>query len=86
MAKHKNKKNGDNREIPAAIVPEENAPTVRTKWGSFDLEDPRLPDWVEERALRSGGYPYDAEMPDKDYARELETLQIELAKLQLSVN
>jgi len=85
MAKHKNRKS-DDRNIPSAIVPEEDAPVVRTKWGSFDLEDPKLPDWVEERALQSGGYPYDAEMSDKDYARELETLQIELAKLQLFVN
>jgi polyphosphate kinase 2 len=74
------------RAVPAVIAPKEDAPTIRTKHGDFDLEDPQLPEWVERRALKSGGYPYDAEMKDKAYKRELELLQVELAKLQLSVN
>jgi polyphosphate kinase len=72
--------------IPAVIVPAEDAPTVKTKAGSFDLEDPVLPEWVERRALSSGGYPYDNEMKAKRYDKELVALQVELAKLQLSVN
>lgn len=49
---------------------------------SFDVENPKLPDWVRKRALQSGGFPY-AEKLDKDqYEATLERLQIELVKLQ----
>jgi polyphosphate kinase 2 len=82
----KEKRREKERAIPPVIVPAEDAPTIKTKWGSFDLEDPVLPDWVAERALRSGGYPHDDEMKKDAYERELELLQVELAKLQLSVN
>jgi polyphosphate kinase 2 len=88
MAKHsgagKQKPVKKDRDIPAVIVPEEDAPAVVTKAGTFDLEDPVLPAWVKQRALTSGGYPYDEEMKEKKYERALELLQVELAKLQLS--
>ncbi|MEJ0011947.1 MAG: polyphosphate kinase 2 [Bauldia sp.] len=84
--RHSGKGGKDALAIPAVILPEEDAPTIKTKAGSFDLEDPVLPEWVERRALQSGGYPYDDEMKEKHYAAELEVLQVELAKLQLSVN
>ncbi|MCV0395924.1 MAG: polyphosphate kinase 2 [Rhizobiaceae bacterium] len=48
----------------------------------FDIEDPDLPDWIKDRALSSGGYPYDDKMGKKAYKAELELLQIELVKLQ----
>ncbi len=48
----------------------------------FDIDNPELPDWVDKRALRSGGYPYDKKMPEDEYEEKLETLQIELVKLQ----
>jgi polyphosphate kinase 2 len=48
----------------------------------FDIDNPKLPDWVDKRALRSGGFPYDKKMPEEAYEEELETLQIELVKLQ----
>ncbi len=48
----------------------------------FDIDNPELPDWVDKRALRSGGYPYDKKMPEDEYEKKLETLQIELVKLQ----
>jgi polyphosphate kinase 2 len=48
----------------------------------FDVDDPVLPDWVEERSLKAGGFPYDKKMKDKDYEELLENLQIELVKLQ----
>jgi polyphosphate kinase 2 len=48
---------------------------------SFDINDPKLPDWVEDKALSSGGYPYDKKMPVKEYEDTLEALQIELVKL-----
>lgn len=48
----------------------------------FDIKDPKLPDWVEDAALTSDGYPYAKKMKSKDYAKQLEKLQIELVKLQ----
>jgi len=48
----------------------------------FDIDNPELPDWVDKRALRSGGYPYEKKMPEEEYEEKLETLQIELVKLQ----
>lgn len=49
---------------------------------TFDVDDPVLPDWVEERALKADGYPYDKRMKNKEYLKLLENLQIELVKLQ----
>lgn len=49
----------------------------------FDIDDPSLPDWVEEGALTADGYPYDKRMKRGAYEAELEALQIELAKLQV---
>jgi polyphosphate kinase 2 len=72
--------------VPSVILPGEDAPTITIKAGSFDLEDPVLPAWVARRALGSGGYPYDDELKIKHYETDLVLLQIELAKLQLSVN
>ena len=48
----------------------------------FDIEDPKLPDWIDKNALTSGGYPYDKKLDRNDYEETLETLQIELVKLQ----
>jgi polyphosphate kinase 2 len=84
--KKEEKQRKKDRAIPAVILPQEDAPTIKTTWGSFDLEAAVLPEWVDDRALASGGYPYDDEMGKDDYERELELLQVELAKLQLSVN
>lgn len=72
--------------IPAVIVPEMGAKVLSTAHGSFDLEDPSLPRWVEKRALGSGGYPYDDTIKDKVYEAELTCLQIELVKLQRYIN
>ena len=76
----------DAHEVPAEIAPDANAPTLVTKAGSFDLEDPALPGWVADAALRSGGYPYDKGIKTKAYEEELVLLQIELVKLQRTVN
>ncbi len=84
--RHGDKAGKNDSAIPAVIEPKEDAPPVKTKAGSFDLEDPVLPEWVERRALQSGGYPYDDEMKEKHYEKELVALQVELAKLQLHVN
>ena len=48
----------------------------------FDIDNPKLPDWLDKRALRAGGYPYDDKMDWDDYGKTLEKLQIELVKLQ----
>ncbi len=74
------------RAVPAVIAPEMDAKELVTDHGRFDLEDPKLPDWVEERALASAGYPYDDTIKDKLYEKELILLQIELVKLQRYVN
>lgn len=48
----------------------------------FDVDDPKLPGWVKDAALGSGGYPY-AKKLDKDlYKAELTAMQVELVKLQ----
>ena len=48
----------------------------------FDIDNPELPDWIDKRALRSGGFPYEKKMPEEEFEETLETLQIELVKLQ----
>jgi polyphosphate kinase 2 len=51
----------------------------------FNLDDPELADDIKEKALTSGGYPYDKKLKKDPYADELEPLQIELLKLQAHV-
>lgn len=53
---------------------------------AFDIDDPKLPDWVKEEALASGDYPYDDKMNKDEYGKTLEALQIELVKLQFWLN
>ncbi|RST86896.1 polyphosphate kinase 2 [Aquibium carbonis] len=48
----------------------------------FDIDDPKLPGWVEDRSMSAGGYPYDKKMDKKEYEETLENLQVELVKLQ----
>jgi polyphosphate kinase 2 len=74
MAKSASHSKGDKKKqkekrapLPKVIEPEADAPRIKTKRGSFDLDDLELPAWVEERAFKSGGYPYDEGMKDKDY-------------------
>jgi len=49
---------------------------------AFDIDNPVLPDWIEDNKLTAGGYPYDKKMKGQDYEKELERLQIELVKAQ----
>jgi polyphosphate kinase 2 len=56
--------------------------SVNGKERLFDIEDPKLPDWIDKNSLSAGGYPYDDKMPGKEYEAALERLQIELVKLQ----
>jgi polyphosphate kinase len=59
---------------------------IKLKIGSkerlFDIDDPKLPDWVQKKKLSAGGFPYDKKLRQEEYERELEKLQVELVKLQ----
>lgn len=62
-----------------------NAPvklTVSGKERLFDIDNPQLPAWIDEKALSSGQFPYDKKLKTEDYEKELEKLQKELVKLQ----
>jgi polyphosphate kinase len=48
----------------------------------YDIDDPVLPQMIADKALRSGGYPYDTRMKRKEYRKEVRPLQVELVKLQ----
>ena len=56
--------------------------TIGGKPRSFDIDDPVLPDWVEENKLSAGDYPYDKKMKREEYDAVLEALQVELVKVQ----
>ncbi|MBO9655842.1 polyphosphate kinase 2 [Agrobacterium sp. SOY23] len=56
--------------------------TIGGKLRSFDIDDPVLPDWVEEKKLSAGDFPYDKKMKREDYDATLEALQVELVKVQ----
>jgi polyphosphate kinase len=56
--------------------------TVSGKTRTFDIDDPVLPDWVKDKEITADGYPYPDKMKGKEYEEVLETLQIELVKLQ----
>jgi polyphosphate kinase 2 len=48
----------------------------------FDIDDPKLPGWIDDKALSSGGFPYDKKLKSEDFDQDLEKLQIELVKVQ----
>jgi polyphosphate kinase len=79
------KKHKGRAPLPKVIRPDHDAPAIETRYGAFDLDDPVLPAWIDENALKSGGYPYDERIKDKLYEEELTQLQIELVKLQHDV-
>jgi polyphosphate kinase 2 len=56
--------------------------TIGGKLRSFDIDDPILPDWVEEKKLSAGNFPYDKKMKREEYDAALEALQVELVKVQ----
>ena len=49
---------------------------------AFDLDDPTLPDWVEDQAFSSDEFPYDKKLKLEKYEEELRVLQEELVKAQ----
>ncbi|AYM79980.1 polyphosphate kinase 2 [Agrobacterium radiobacter] len=56
--------------------------TIGGKLRSFDIDNPVLPEWVEEKKLSAGNFPYDKKMKREDYDTALEALQVELVKVQ----
>ncbi|KJF75170.1 polyphosphate kinase 2 [Agrobacterium arsenijevicii] len=56
--------------------------TIGGKLRSFDIDDPVLPEWVEEKKLSAGNFPYDKKMKREEYDTTLEALQVELVKVQ----
>jgi polyphosphate kinase 2 len=48
----------------------------------FDLDNPKLPTWIADGALASGGYPYDDELKKKEAKAQLHELQTQLVVLQ----
>lgn len=48
----------------------------------FDIDDPKLPDWVSDKAFGSDNYPYEKKLNWDEYEQTLEALQIELVKVQ----
>jgi len=56
--------------------------TIGGKQQIYDIDRPDLPDWIENHALKSGGFPYEKKLSQKDYDEELTQLQIELVKVQ----
>lgn len=67
-----------------AVAPEnmEDAPTVTVNGVTVDLDDPVLPQEIEDRAFASGHYPYTEKLKGKQADELLVPLQIELLKLQ----
>ena len=55
---------------------------INGKQRRFDIDDPKLPDWIGDRDLSSGGYPYEDKLKKDKYEKQLEALQIELVKMQ----
>ena len=51
----------------------------------FDIDDPVFPEALDERALKSGGYPYDDKLKRGLYEDDLQKLQLELIKLQAHI-
>ncbi|MER8480602.1 polyphosphate kinase 2 [Mesorhizobium sp. M1163] len=70
------------KESPAAPSSGPLKIMIDGKERAFDIEAPALPDWVEDRKLTAGGYPYDKKMKSEEYDERLEKLQIELVKAQ----
>ena len=74
--KRRDAKDDDSTNVSGASA--KNAKTDR----GFDLDNPRLPKWIDDNAFASGHYPHDTTMDEKSYEKLLIPLQIELVKLQ----
>jgi polyphosphate kinase 2 len=66
----------DNQDIAAVEL------EIGGKKRIWDIDDTVLPNWIDDKALESGGYPYKKKLDEDEYAQELERLQEELVKVQ----
>ena len=86
MKKGKESKKDNTAEAAVMVDTVPKAGPIEVKIGkdirSFDINDPILPDWIDKKALKSGNYPYDEKLPQKEYDQTIEQLQVELVKLQ----
>jgi polyphosphate kinase 2 len=48
----------------------------------FDIDNPELPEWVDNKTVATGGFPYNKKLDEEEYEKTLERLQVELVKLQ----
>ncbi len=55
---------------------------INGKAVKIDLDDRELIPAIKDNAFSSGGYPYEKKLSRKPYEKELETLQLELGKVQ----
>ncbi|MEW7007136.1 polyphosphate kinase 2 [Lentilitoribacter sp. EG35] len=55
---------------------------INGKQREFDIDNPELPNWLDEDAFSSGDYPYDKKLKWKQYEETIEALQVELVKVQ----
>ncbi|PWE53047.1 polyphosphate kinase 2 [Metarhizobium album] len=49
---------------------------------AFDIDNPVLPEWLDEAALQSGNFPYKKKLGEEEYVKDLQKLQVELVKVQ----
>ncbi len=64
---------------------DKNGKAKTKKSTAFDIDNPVLPPAIAEKALTSGGYPYDEELKKKVFKEDLLGLQLELLKLQTHI-
>ncbi|WP_162654243.1 polyphosphate kinase 2 [Lentilitoribacter sp. Alg239-R112] len=55
---------------------------INGKQREFDIDNPELPNWLDEDAFSSGDYPYEKKLKWKQYEETIEALQVELVKVQ----
>ncbi|MDP3897597.1 MAG: polyphosphate kinase 2 [Mesorhizobium sp.] len=56
--------------------------TIAGKERVFDIDNPKLPDWIDKHSMTSGNYAYEKKLPGEEYIKTIEALQVELVKLQ----
>ncbi len=56
--------------------------TIDGQMRRFDIDNPKLPGWIKDKAFGSENYPYEQKLKRDKYEEQLEALQIELVKVQ----
>ncbi len=60
-------------------------PGVSPAYPGFDLDNPKFPDAIKDKALASGAFAYDEKIKGKVYDEDLLALQLECLKMQTHV-